>query len=212
LESSFNPKAHSKAYAAGAWQFMPLIASYFLPARDRYIDYRFNIILSSIAAFHLLKQNIQILKSYDLAITSYNTGTKSIIKAKRKFNKSIDLEFLITNLKDSNSFGYASKNFYAEFLALTRVLAYKNEIFSNLPKTKDTKYYIYSSNCKFNSKVIINKDINNHIFNFNRIYDKKTLFVSNNNFISKRFTKIPFSKFKRNYPKYYSKRFGNKCL
>lgn len=211
LESSFNPLARSKASAAGAWQFMPLIASYFLPKRTNYVDYRYNIILSSIAAFHLLKQNIQILKTYDLAVTAYNSGTKSLLKAKRSNSKASSLEYIIKNVKGRN-FGYASKNFYSEFLALTRVLAYKNELFKKIPKSKKLDYYVYTSNCSFNSKAIINKDLNSHIFSFNKRYKSGTLFVSRSNFTSSRFKKIHFKKFKKNYPKFFSKRFKSRCL
>ncbi len=211
LESSFNNLARSKAAAAGAWQFMPLIASYFLPKRDRFIDYRYNTIISSISALHLLKQNIQILKTYDLAVTAYNSGTKSILKAKRRNKKANNLEYIIKNVNGKN-FGYASKNFYAEFLALTRVLAYKTKLFKNLPKSKKVNYFVYTANCAFNSKLILNKDLNSHIFSFNRVYKEGTLFVSRSNFSSRRFRQIPFSKFKRNYPKFFSKRFKRKCL
>ena len=211
LESSFNPKAHSKAYAAGPWQFMPLIASYFLPPRNRYIDYSFNTILSSISAFHLLNQNIQILKTYDLAVTAYNSGTKTLLNAKKKDKKATNLEYIIKHHK-GKYFGFASKNFYSEFLALTRVLAYKNEIFKNLPKDKKEQYYVYTSNCRLNAKRILNQDINNHIFSFTKIYPAGTLFLSRGDFNSKLYTKIEFKKFSKNYPKYFAKRFKKKCL
>src|SRR5690606_9859840 len=40
LESSFNPRAHSKANALGVWQFMPFVASHFFPKRTSHMDYR----------------------------------------------------------------------------------------------------------------------------------------------------------------------------
>src|SRR5690606_910794 len=116
LESSFNPRAHSKVSAAGAWQFMPLISSYFLPKRTTILDYRFNVGLSSLAAAKLLDENHRILKSWDLAVTAYNSGTKHLLKTKRELKRpDVTLEDVIKH-SDSKHFGFASKNFYSEFL------------------------------------------------------------------------------------------------
>ena len=132
LESSFNPRAESKAAAAGIWQFMPLIASYYLPGRTSSTDYRFNIALSSLAAAHLLSENLRIMKSWDLAVTAYNSGTKHLLKTKRRLqDPAANLETIIQN-SDSEHFGFASKNFYSEFLALVHALAYQEDLFSDL--------------------------------------------------------------------------------
>jgi membrane-bound lytic murein transglycosylase D len=132
LESSFNPRAHSKVNALGVWQFMPLIASYYVPKRTPTSDYRSNIGVSSIAAAHLMSENFKIMKSWDLAVTAYNSGTKHLLHSKRKMkDPGADLEAIIKH-SDSQSFGFASKNFYSEFLALTYTLAYREELFSHL--------------------------------------------------------------------------------
>lgn len=126
LESSFNPHAHSKSRAAGVWQLMPFLQKNFFPVHSG-IDYRLNIGLSSIAAASLLKENFQILKRWDLAITAYNSGIKHILKEKRR-NPDLTLEELIKSSEHSR-FGFASKNFYSEYLALTRVLKFREELF-----------------------------------------------------------------------------------
>lgn len=200
LESSFNPKAISKAKAAGIWQFMPLIASYFMPKRNKNVDYRFNPIISSLAAFHLLKQNKQILKRYDLAITAYNSGTKNIIKAKRKLGKNTNLETIIKNHKGI-TFGYASKNFYAEFLALTRVLAYKEEIYKYKFYRPKKKYNIYIAKRKLNPYKLFKLKINNSHILRNKRLKKGFLIVSTSNISNKNFKKIPYKHLYRKYPK-----------
>jgi membrane-bound lytic murein transglycosylase D len=131
LESSFNPKAQSKVNALGAWQFMPLIATYFIPkARDT--DYRSNIGVASLAAAFLMTENFFLMKSWDLAVTAYNSGTKHLLKTKRELGrKYVDLETVIKH-SDSRHFGFASKNFYSEFLALAHTLAYREDIFNEL--------------------------------------------------------------------------------
>lgn len=141
LESSFNPKAHSRVNALGPWQFMPLIGSYFVPKRTNKYDYRSNVGVSSIAGAFLLSENFRIMKSWDLAVTAYNSGTKHLLRTKRELaSNDIDLEAVIKH-SDSESFGFASKNFYSEFLALAHVLAYRDEIYPDLPELdrKDLK-------------------------------------------------------------------------
>lgn len=139
LESSFNPRAHSKVSALGVWQFMPLIGSYYLPKRTSTIDYRSNVGASSIAAAHLLQENHRIMKKWDLTVTSYNSGTKHLLKSRRELasSSSVDLEDIIRH-SSTSSFGFASKNFFAEFLALAHVLAYEEELFPGI-KHSDRK-------------------------------------------------------------------------
>lgn len=148
LESSFNPHAHSKVSAVGVWQFMPLIASYFIPKRTKFVDYRSNVGVSSLAAGFLLAENFQIMKSWDLAVTAYNSGTKHLLKTKRELGSSnVDLEAIIKH-SDSEHFGFASKNFYSEFLALVHTLAYREELFTDLHTSDredvdvELKYYL----------------------------------------------------------------------
>lgn len=150
LESSFNPHAHSKSSAAGVWQLMPFLQRSFFPTHNK-IDYRLNIGISSIAAAQLLKENFQILKRWDLALTAYNSGIKHILK-ERKNNTDLDLEHLIHNSEHS-SFGFASKNFYAEFLALTRVLKFRDQLFPSIQSIdpiNDLKFYF--PKCDINLK------------------------------------------------------------
>ncbi len=128
VESSFNLKARSYAGAAGIWQFMPRTASYFMPKRNKFIDYRMNPIISTISALHLLKQNKMILKRWDLAIPAYNFGTSHLVKAKRKLGKDVTFAKVLKQY-EHDAVGFASKNYYAEVLAMARVLAYKDAIF-----------------------------------------------------------------------------------
>lgn len=148
LESSFNPKAHSRVNALGVWQFMPLIGSYFVPKRTGKYDYRSNVGVSSVAAAFLLSENFRIMKSWDLAVTAYNSGTRHLLKTKRELaSDNIDLEQIIKH-SDSESFGFASKNFYSEFLALAYTLAYQNDLYPDLPDferddmDKDLRFYL----------------------------------------------------------------------
>jgi membrane-bound lytic murein transglycosylase D len=156
LESSFNPKAQSKVSALGIWQFMPLISSYYVPRRTHHFDYRFNVGVASVAAASLMSENIFLMKSWDLAVTAYNSGTKHLLKTKRELGKKgIGLEEVIRH-SDSEHFGFASKNFYSEFLALAHALAYQDELFQDLPKVERSDLgeplRFFLSKCSLNLK------------------------------------------------------------
>ncbi|VAX20367.1 Membrane-bound lytic murein transglycosylase D [hydrothermal vent metagenome] len=113
VESSFNYKAYSSAGAAGIWQFMRRTGRLFMKINYT-VDERRDPIISTHAAAKLLKQNYKRLRSWPLAITAYNHGTNGMARAKRRHGDNI---VRIIESYRSRSFGFASKNFYAEFLA-----------------------------------------------------------------------------------------------
>jgi len=118
VESSFNHKAVSKAGAAGAWQFTRDTGRLFMTVDDA-IDERYDPLLSADAAARLLKRNYEATGRWPLAVTAYNHGLVSIRKAMRELNTDDLME--IIRVYEAKPFGFASKNFYAEFLAAVRV-------------------------------------------------------------------------------------------
>lgn len=114
VESAFNPRAYSKAGAAGIWQFTRSTGRLYLKI-DYAIDERFDPFLATHAAARLMHYNHNQLGSWPLAITAYNHGTGGIARAKKQVD-SDDLAEIIDEY-DGRRFGFASKNFYAEFLA-----------------------------------------------------------------------------------------------
>ena len=116
VESSFNPKAYSKAGAAGIWQFTRSTGKKFMKV-GRGIDERRDPIRSSKAAAQLLEQNYKILRSWPLAITAYNHGIAGLSKAK----KTKGSEEAIFSDYSTRRFKFASRNFYSEFLAARHV-------------------------------------------------------------------------------------------
>ena len=178
LESSFNPVAESKVSALGVWQFMPLIASFYVPKRTIHVDYRSNVGVASIAASFLMAENFKIMKSWDLAVTAYNSGTKHLLKSKRELaNQDVNLEKIIRH-SDSEHFGFASKNFYSEFLALTRVLAYRDDVFDDLHDHDrddvDDPLRFYMTKCAFSLDKVLNaKELDDVAFHNNQIHDVK---------------------------------------
>jgi membrane-bound lytic murein transglycosylase D len=120
VESTFNPKARSSVGAAGIWQLMPRTAKALGLKVSRAHDERMDILKATQAAARMLKSNHQILGTWPLAITAYNHGPNGVRRAVSQVG-SDDLMQLIENY-DKRSWGFASKNFYAEFLAALDVL------------------------------------------------------------------------------------------
>ena len=122
VESMFNPKARSSVGAVGVWQLMPATARGLgLKISRRSGDERSNVLKATRAAARMLRQNYRMLGSWPLAITAYNHGPNGVRRAVNLVGSN-DLAFLIDNYQRS-TWGFASKNFYAEFLAAMAVVA-----------------------------------------------------------------------------------------
>ncbi|MGH7926555.1 MAG: transglycosylase SLT domain-containing protein [Candidatus Binatia bacterium] len=118
VESSFNINARSSAGAIGMWQFMRRTGKQYMRI-DRNVDERIDPIESSRAAASYLGEAYQSLGNWPLAITSYNYGPGGIARAVAQV-ESDNLVDLIENYSHPN-WGYAPKNFYAEFLVAVEV-------------------------------------------------------------------------------------------
>ena len=119
VESSFNIRARSGVGAVGMWQFMPETGKKFMRV-DTAVDERRDPMTSTRAAARLLKENYRILGNWPLAVTAYNHGTEGIFRG-IKAAESDNLVDLIQRYQ-SPTFGFASKNFYAEFLAVVDIV------------------------------------------------------------------------------------------
>ena len=118
VESSFNVEAYSKVGAAGLWQFIPSSARIYMRL-DEAVDDRRDPWTSTQAAARHLKQDYAELGTWPLAVTAYNHGRSGLARGLRE-TKGKDLEDLIERW-DGRRFGFASRNFYSEFLAAVDV-------------------------------------------------------------------------------------------
>lgn len=114
VESTFNIQARSSVGAAGVWQFMPATGRQFMRV-DGTIDERLDPILAARGAARLLRHNYDGLGRWPLAVTAYNHGYYGMRRAVRELGTTDYMT--IRRLYDGPAFGFASKNFYAEFLA-----------------------------------------------------------------------------------------------
>ena len=114
VESLFQWNARSSAAAGGIWQFVPATARLYLEM-DLEVDERFDPLRASDAAARFLAGNHQALDSWPLAITAYNHGRYGMQRAVQRLGTQ-DLGEIVRRYR-SRTFGFASRNFYAEFIA-----------------------------------------------------------------------------------------------
>ncbi|MDB5106587.1 MAG: hypothetical protein JWP91_4276 [Fibrobacteres bacterium] len=138
VESSFYPYAYSKVGAAGMWQFMKSSAKLFKMKVGYQVDERRDPHASTLAASKMLMYNFRWLKSWPLAIVAYNHGPGGLARAARETGTR-DLGTIIKSYY-SNSFGFASKNFYAEFLAASSIAMKADSIFPDLRKMEPLRF------------------------------------------------------------------------
>ena len=118
VESSFNVEAYSKVGAAGLWQFIPSSARIYMRL-DEAVDDRRDPWTSTLAAARHLKEDYAELGTWPLAVTAYNHGRAGLARGLRETGGT-DLPDLLERW-DGRRFGFASRNFYAEFLAAVDV-------------------------------------------------------------------------------------------
>jgi membrane-bound lytic murein transglycosylase D len=118
VESSYNTDAHSHAGAAGLWQFTRPTGRLYMRV-DHIVDERRDPFHASQSAARLLRNNYERLGTWPLAITAYNHGPGGLARAVRQLGTR-DIGTITARYR-SPSFGFASRNFYAEFLAARRI-------------------------------------------------------------------------------------------
>ena len=129
VESSFNPGAYSSADAAGMWQFTRATGQRFMRI-DHIVDERMDPYIAAEAAMSLLEYNYRVLGTWPLALTAYNHGAGGIARAVREMGSS-NIEDIVANYK-GRRFGFASRNFYAQFLAVNEVEARAESFFGKV--------------------------------------------------------------------------------
>ncbi len=129
VESMFQWQARSSAAAGGIWQFMPGTARLYRLNMELELDQRYDPLLAADAAARHLKDNYRSLKTWPLAITAYNHGAGGMRRAVRNLGTR-DMGEIATRYKYRN-FGFASRNFYSEFVAAARIYENRKRYFPN---------------------------------------------------------------------------------
>jgi membrane-bound lytic murein transglycosylase D len=139
VESSYNPAAYSRVGAAGLWQFTRSTGRLFMRV-DNVIDERMDPFAASDGAARLLRSNYDTLASWPLAITAYNHGVGGMKRARSKLGTD-DISVVIAKYK-SRTFGFASRNFYTEFLAALDVDRNSERYFGPVTPLQPVRYEI----------------------------------------------------------------------
>ena len=117
VESSFQAHATSSVGAVGVWQFMPDTARQFMMVNAA-LDERRDPVASAQGATRYLGNAYQRLGNWPLALTSYNHGVGGMARAQQQFGN--DFATIVRSYS-GRGFGFASRNFYAEFLAAREI-------------------------------------------------------------------------------------------
>lgn len=129
VESCFDVDAYSRAGAAGVWQFMPATGRQYMRINSA-IDERRDPLRATEAAAEHLRRDYEALGSWPLAITAYNHGRRGLQRAIRAHGS--DFESMVHEYR-GRRFGFASRNFYVEFLAAVEVARNAGQYFGDLP-------------------------------------------------------------------------------
>lgn len=139
VESSFNVNAYSKVGASGLWQIMPSVARPHGYIKKQY-DKRNHPVYATRLAADILEQNFKGLGSWPLAITAYNHGLTGVRRMVNLVNSEF-IEDLVESESGTRTWGFASRNFYACFLAVLEVERNAGTLFgAGLMQSKKMNY------------------------------------------------------------------------
>jgi len=142
VESMFNTKARSFANAGGIWQFMPGTGRLYLRINEL-MDERYDPLTATHAAAMLLRHNYNALGTWPLAINAYNTGRGRMQQAVKRLGTR-DIGYIIKKFQH-RSYGFASRNFFLEFLAALYVAEHFDEFFGEIEFDEPLRYEVVRS-------------------------------------------------------------------
>jgi membrane-bound lytic murein transglycosylase D len=146
IESSFDYTAYSSVGAAGIWQFMPRTARSHKLLVGSHIDERRDPIKATRAAAEYLRSAYRSLGAWPLAITSYNHGVGGV-RGKVSKAGTNDLSEIVEHPTE-RYFGFASSNFFPEFLAALEIFDDHKSYFPEIvvePPLRVVSYPLHSA-------------------------------------------------------------------
>jgi membrane-bound lytic murein transglycosylase D len=140
VESGFRESIYSHAGASGMWQFTRSTGRLFMRV-DWTIDARRDPYISADAAARLLKRNYEDLKSWPLALTAYNHGAVGMRRAVQRVGTK-DIGAIVRRY-NGRTFGFASRNFYAEFIAAVQVHKNSKKYFGDVRTESPVQFSVF---------------------------------------------------------------------
>jgi membrane-bound lytic murein transglycosylase D len=139
VESAYHPGITSAAGAVGLWQLSTDVGERWLRI-DGKVDERRDPARASLAAAGYLRELYDTFKSWPLALTAYNHGPTGVQRARDRLGTD-DLGEIVRRW-DGPGFGFASRNFYAEFLAARQVFRGSATYFPDLAPGRMVTYKV----------------------------------------------------------------------
>jgi membrane-bound lytic murein transglycosylase D len=139
VESSYHPWATSPAGAVGLWQMTEDTASRYLRISEKADERRDPVRASTAAARHLRLLRDR-LPNWPLALTAYNHGLTGTQNARAAMG-SDDVAVLVARYRGPG-FGFASRNYYAKFLAALQVARHVDRYFPELAPRRMVEYQV----------------------------------------------------------------------
>jgi membrane-bound lytic murein transglycosylase D len=137
VESSFVSRVYSKQGATGMWQFMRETGNHYLVIDD-VLDERLDPFKATRAAARLLRRNYTSLGNWPLAIAAYHHGASGMARARKSLGTS-DIATIIERYRGPY-FGFASRNYYVQFLAARAIAREYWKYFGALEKEPPRKF------------------------------------------------------------------------
>ena len=137
VESMFNYRARSVAGASGVWQFTRATGRMYLQI-DSAVDARSDTLLAAEGAARMLADNYRRVSSWPVALTGYNHGIAGMARAVRQLGTT-DMGVIAAQYQ-SPSFGFASRNFYSEFVAAVVTYAERDRLFPDARPRPELKF------------------------------------------------------------------------
>lgn len=137
VESMFQMNARSRVGAGGIWQFMPATGRKYMRV-NRHIDERYDPIIATHGAAKLLKRNYETLGTWPLAINAYNAGRGRLMQAVGQLGTG-DIGTIIKKF-DHPGYGFASRNFFLEFVAAREIVDNAQKYFGPIQYDEPLSY------------------------------------------------------------------------
>ncbi len=136
VESAFNPKANSRAKAAGLWQFIPSTGKNYGLAQNWWKDNRRDVIAATDAALNYLERLHSMFGSWELALAAYNCGEGCVGRAIAYNQKrGLPTDYASLNLPGE------TRNYVPKLFAVKNIVLAPTNYGIELESVPDTPYF-----------------------------------------------------------------------
>jgi membrane-bound lytic murein transglycosylase D len=136
IESAFNPKAYSRAHAAGLWQFIPSTGRNYGLKQNWWVDSRRDVIAGTNAALDYLQKLHDMFGTWELALAAYNWGEGSVQRAiARNQAKGLPTDYLSLRMPRE------TQQYVPRLMAIKNLILRPQEFATDLGVLPNTPYF-----------------------------------------------------------------------